>query len=168
MVSRRSFSALYETHAPAAMRLAYLLTGERELAEDLVQDAFVKVLGRFGELRRPDDFAAYLRRTIVNLSHSTFRHRRLERDYLLRERQQVTRSPMSWDPELVEQDELWQRLQLLAPRQRTALVLRYYLDLSERETAEVLGCSIRSAKSLVSRGLGTLRDQTDEQSGEQS
>ncbi len=166
--SRRSFSALYEHHAPAAVRLAYLLTGERELAEDLVQDAFVKVLGRFDDLRRPDAFEAYLRRTIINLSHSTFRRRRLERAYVARERQQVATAAVTLEPDLAAQNELWRRLQQLAPRQRAALVLRYYLDLSERETAEVLGCSTRSVKSLVSRGLGALREQRDEQGEEQS
>ena len=165
--SRRSFAALYERHAPAALRLAYLLTGERELAEDLVQDAFVKVLGRFGDLRHPDGFEAYLRRTIVNLSHSTFRRRQVERAYLARERRQFATAAMSWTPDLADRDELWGRLQRLAPRQRAALVVRYYLDLPERETAEVLGCSVRSVKSLVSRGLGALRDQLDEREGDQ-
>jgi len=63
---------LYTRHAPAGMRLAYFLTGDRELAGDLVQDAFVKVVGRFGHLRVPDAFDAYLRRTIVNLFRRTF------------------------------------------------------------------------------------------------
>ena len=61
------------------MRLAYLLTGERALAEDLVQDAFLRVLGRFHDLRNRDAFWWYLRRTIVNLAHSQFRRRRVER-----------------------------------------------------------------------------------------
>ena len=160
--SRASFSALYERHAPPAFRLAYLLTGERELAEDLVQDAFVKMLGRFEDLRRPDAFEAYLRRTIINLSHSTFRRRRLERAYAAREGRQVATAPATGGPEVTTEDELWHRLHRLAPRQRAALVLRYYLDLPERDTAEALGCSLRSVKSLVSRGLGALRDQLNE------
>lgn len=160
--SRASFSALYERHAPPAFRLAYLLTGERELAEDLVHDAFVKMLGRFEDLRRPDAFEAYLRRTIINLSHSTFRRRRLERAYAARERRLGATAPVLPGPEVVVEDELWHRLQRLAPRQRAALVLRYYLDLPERDTAEALGCSLRSVKSLVSRGLGALRDQLED------
>ncbi len=166
--SSRSFSALYERHAPSAVRLAYMLTGERELAEDLVQDAFVKVLGRFDDLRHPDAFEAYLRRTIINLTHSTFRRRRLERAHAARERQQVATTSTTWEPDLVGQDELWLRLQRLAPRQRAALVLRYYFDLPERDTAEALGCSLSSTKSLVSRGLGALRDQHEEPEGGQS
>ena len=166
--SRRSFSALYERHAAASLRLAYLLTGEPELAEDLVQDAFVKMLGRFDDLRHPDAFEAYLRRTLVNLSHSTFRRRRLERAYVAREGQHLRTAPVAPVPDLEVQNELWHRLQRIAPRQRAALVLRYYLDLSELETAEALGCSLRSVKSLVSRGLGGLRDQLDEQGGERA
>jgi RNA polymerase sigma-70 factor (sigma-E family) len=164
--SRWSFAALYEHHAPAALRLAYLLTGERELAEDLVQDAFVKVLGRFDDLRHRDAFEAYLRRTLINLSHSTFRRRRVERAYAARERQHVRTTPVTPVPDLEAQNEMWHRLQRIAPRQRAALVLRYYVDLSEQETAETLGCSLRSVKSLVSRGLGGLRDQLDEPGGE--
>ena len=67
---------LYRRHAPDAVRLAYLLTGDRVLAEDLVQDAFVKLAGRFRDLRDPDAFAAYLRRTVVNLTNSHWRRTR--------------------------------------------------------------------------------------------
>src|SRR5437764_6306673 len=76
---------LYRRHAPDAARLAYLITGDRALAEDLVQDAFVRMVGRFQDLRNPDAFAAYLRRTVVNLSHSHFRRLRVERAYVARE-----------------------------------------------------------------------------------
>lgn len=160
---RRSLETLYAEHAPAALRLAYLLTGERELAEDLVHDAFVRLLARWGELRRPDAVEAYLRRTIVNLSHSTFRRRRLERAHLQREKERAA-TTASWSPDLEERDELWHRLRQVAPRQRAALVLRYYADLSESQTADLLGCSVRTVNSLVSRGLETLRHQTGGQS----
>jgi RNA polymerase sigma factor (sigma-70 family) len=76
---------LYVRHAPAALRLAFFLTGDRELAQDLVQDAFVRIAGRFGHLRTPDAFEAYLRRTIVNLFTSHLRRLRLERADGLRE-----------------------------------------------------------------------------------
>src|ERR687887_2103997 len=75
---------LYLRHADEAVRLAYLLTGDRHLAEDLVQDAFVRLAGRLVHLRDPGAFHAYLRRTIVNLSNSYFRRRRVERAYLER------------------------------------------------------------------------------------
>src|SRR5437588_10602578 len=75
---------LYLRHADAAVRLAYLLTGDLALAEDLAQDAFVRLAGRLVHLRDPDAFSAYLRRTVVNLSRSHFRRKRVERRYLQR------------------------------------------------------------------------------------
>src|SRR4026209_485500 len=76
---------LYVRHASDAVRLAYLLTGDRALAEDLVQNAFVKLAGRLAHLRDPAAFEAYLQRTVVNLSRSYFRRRKVERAYLERE-----------------------------------------------------------------------------------
>ena len=146
---------LYTRHALAAMRLAYFLTGDRELAGDLVQDAFVKVAGRFRHLRVPDAFDAYLRRTIVNLFSSHLRRLRLERRELARLRPDGRQEDR--DVDVVERDVMWSALQKLPPRQRAAVVLRYYEDLSERETAEVLGCSVGAAKQLVTRGVTALR-----------
>jgi DNA-directed RNA polymerase specialized sigma24 family protein len=70
---------LYVRNAPSALRTAYFLTGDADLAEDLVQEAFVRIAGRFGHLRTPEAFPAYLRRTIVNLFTSHLRRRALER-----------------------------------------------------------------------------------------
>jgi len=75
---------VYERSAPAVLRLAYLLTGDRALAEDLVQEAFLRFVGRLHHLRDPEAFDAYLRRTIVNLSKDVFRRRAVERSYLER------------------------------------------------------------------------------------
>ena len=149
---------LYEEHAPRAFRLAYLLTGHHDLAEDLVQDAFVKLIGRFADLRSPESFDPYLRRTIVTLSYGLFRRRRTERAYLARERGLGERTSDGL-PDVEREDELWAQLQRIAPRQRAALVLRYYEDLSELQAADVLGCSLRSLKSLVTRGIQAMRDQ---------
>jgi RNA polymerase sigma-70 factor (sigma-E family) len=156
--SAAGLAALYERHSPAAYRLAYLLTGEPALAEDLVQDAFVRLIGRFTRLRDPDAFDAYLRRTVINLSHSTLRRRRVERAHL--HQQAVLSGRSDTDQRDVETaDELWRQLRQLAPRQRTALVLRYYEDLSEQQTADLLGCPVRTVKSLVARGLAAMRAQ---------
>ena len=76
---RDQLADLYVAHAPEAVRLAFLLTGDAGLAEDLVQDAFARLVGRLRHLRDPTAFGAYLRRTVVNLATSHFRHRRVER-----------------------------------------------------------------------------------------
>jgi RNA polymerase sigma-70 factor (sigma-E family) len=148
---------LYMRHAPAALRLAYFLTGERELAEDVVQDAFVKVAGRFRYLREPDAFDAYLRRAIVNLVVSHLRRLRLERRELARQRSEPRSHHV--DADVTERDAMWRALQALPARQRAAIVLRYYEDLSEREAADILRCSVAAANQLVRRGLAALREQ---------
>jgi len=146
---------LYERHAPGAVRLAYLVTSDRELSRDIAQDAFVRVAGRFRHLRFPDAFDVYLRRTVVNLCMSHFRHERVEREYLQRE--SVAAPGVEEQPELGTRDELRRALQRLTARQRAAIVLRYYEDLPEEEVAAAMGCSVTAARSLVSRGMETLR-----------
>jgi RNA polymerase sigma-70 factor (sigma-E family) len=152
--------ALYRAHAAEALRLGYLLTGDRSLAEDLVQDAFVKVLGRFHDLRNRDAFWWYLRRTIVNLSTSHFRRRRVERAWLARQRLEES-TPSAHD--LGERDRLRTALMTLRPEQRAAIVLRFYEDLSEAGTAEALGMPVGTVKSTVSRGLERLRHELPEE-----
>ena len=146
---------LYLRHGDEATRLAFLLTGDRALAEDLVQDAFVKLAGRLVHLRDPGAFDAYLRRTVVNLANSHFRRKRLERAYLKRERGSARLDDSLPDPG--PRDELWIAMRRLTPRQRAAIVLRYYEDLSEQRVAEILNCRPGTVKSLVSRGLAILR-----------
>jgi len=147
---------LYRRHVSDALGLAYLLTGDRTLAEDLVQDAFVKVLGRFRDLRNRDAFWWYLRRTIVNLSNSHFRRRRVERAWLQRQRPEAAIGP---DHDVEERDRLMTALTTLRPEQRAAVVLRYFEDLSEADTAEALGRPIGTVKSMVSRGMDRLREE---------
>jgi len=148
---------LYVRHADDAVRLAYLLTGDRALAEDVVQDAFVRLAGRLVHLRDPAAFPAYLRRTVVNLTNSHFRRKRVERSYLARERTAVR--PETGSVDLDARSDLWASLQRLSPRQRAAIVLRFYEDLSEQRVAELLNCRPGTVKSLVSRGLETLRQE---------
>jgi RNA polymerase sigma-70 factor (sigma-E family) len=146
---------LYERHADEAVRLAFLITADRELSRDLAQDAFVRVAGRFRHLQHPDAFHVYLRRTVVNLCMSHFRHQRVEREHLERERSMP--EPVAEPPELDSRDELRSALRRLPGRQRTAIVLRYYGDLPEAEVATAMRCSVPAARSLVSRGMETLR-----------
>ncbi len=145
---------LYRRHAPEAARLAYLLTGDHALAEDLVHEAFVRMIGRFADLRSPEAFEWYLRRTVVNLANSHFRHAKVERAYLDREGRNLR--PLA-DPDVDARQDMWRNLLRLPERQRAALVLRFYEDLTEVQIAEVLGCPLGTVKSLVSRGLGRLR-----------
>lgn len=147
---------LYRRHAPDAVRLAYLLSGDRGLAEDLVQDAFVRLYGRFQDLRNPDAFSWYLRRTVVNLVRSHFRHVKVERAHARRELQARPVGGRA-GPDVEARDELWQALGRLPERQRAALVLRFYEDLSEAQVADLLACPVGTVKSLVSRGLQRLR-----------
>jgi RNA polymerase sigma-70 factor (sigma-E family) len=151
---------VYVRHAPAALRLAYVLSGDPEMARDLVQDAFVKVAGRFRYLRQPDAFDAYLRRTIVNLQTTRLRRLRVERSSLARE----AAFPVAAVEEGHEaRDEIWQAILGLPPRQRAAIVLRYYEDLSERQAAEVLRCSVGALNQLVARAITNLRSQIGEE-----
>jgi RNA polymerase sigma-70 factor (sigma-E family) len=146
---------LYVRHMPAAIGLAFLLTGDRDAAEDLVQDAFVRLTGKFHHLRNPEAFGSYLRRTLVNLHLSRLRRIRLERHIAA---QQRGIEPQSSMPDVAGSADLWAGLQRLPPRQRAAVILRYYEDLSERESAELLRCSVAAVRSLVARAMETLRE----------
>jgi RNA polymerase sigma-70 factor (sigma-E family) len=148
---------LYVRHVPAANRLAFLLTGNRSQAEDLVHDAFVRCVGRFGHLRAHEAFDAYLRRTIVNLHTSRLRRVRVERAFLAKEAARGGRAT-SGLPDVAAREDMWRRLQTLPARQRAVLVLRYYEDLSERETADALRCSVAAVKSLTARATSALRE----------
>ena len=152
---------LYGEHAPDAVRLAYLLTGDKELARDLVQDAFVRVWGRYADLRKRSAFRAYLHTTVVNLARSHFRRQRVERRYLASQKDAPVRHAEG--PDLAARDALRVALLRLPYRQRAALVLRYYEDMSEEQAAEALGCSAAAVKSLVSRGMESLRQETVKQ-----
>jgi RNA polymerase sigma-70 factor (sigma-E family) len=148
---------LYVRHVPAANRLAFLLTGNRSQTEDLVHDAFVRCVGRFGHLRAHEAFDAYLRRTIVNLHTSRLRRVRVERAFLAKEAARGGRMT-SGLPDVAAREDMWRRLQSLPARQRAVLVLRYYEDLSERETADALRCSVAAVKSLTARATSALRE----------
>src|SRR4029077_10198964 len=151
-----AMAELYTRYVPGGVRLAYLLTGDRHQAGDLAHEAFIRCVGRFQHLRAHTAFDAYLRRAIVNLHTSGLRRRRTEREWLRREGPRAA-AAVSTQRDVGEREDLWRALATLPARQRAALVLRYYEDLSERDAAEALGCSLSALKSLVARGSEALR-----------
>ena len=146
---------LYLRHAPYALRLAFLLTGNMSVAEELVQEAFARVIGRLGHLRDPAAFGAYLRVAVTNLSRNHFRTVSRERRFLQRIGPLVREE--SSEPDVGGRAAVLHALKDLAERQRTALVLRFYEDLTDEQTAEILRCRTGTVRSLVSRGMATLR-----------
>lgn len=148
--------AAFEEHYAALFRLAYLLCGSREVAEDLVQDAFVRVGDKLDEVAR-DNLGSYLRRIVINGWRNRLRRLALERQVAhLRSRGVV-------DPVAIYDDRhvIWQAVLRLPARQRACLVLRFYEGLTEHETAEILGCSVGAVKGRTHRGLLTLRKELD-------
>jgi RNA polymerase sigma-70 factor (sigma-E family) len=140
------FAAFYRAQHEPMLKLAYLLTQSRQVAEELVQDSFIRVQPHWSTLDHP---AAYLRRAVTNACYSYHRRRRQEERVARSEPEGVVYSP--------DHDEVWDALAVLAPRRRAVLVLRYYLDLSEAEIAEIIGCRPGTVKSISHRALADLR-----------
>ena len=152
-----SHDAEFETFVlstwPRLRQAAYALTRDTRDAEDLLQTVLTKAYTRWSRVRR-DDPVAYIRRSLVNAYIDTWRRARTLREVPMA----VPTERASYDAELVEQrDELVQRLDRLSDRERTIVVMRHYLDLSEAEVARTLGCSIGTVKSTCSRALQRLR-----------
>ena len=140
------FYDFYGAQYSPMVRLARGLVDTSECAEEIVQDAFVKVFERWSRLDEP---AAYLRVAVVNGSRSELRKRMVRRRIGLRPRT----ASVSF-----EDDYLIDALDKLSPKRRTALVLRFYGQMSEREIAEAMDVRPGTVKSLVSRGLADLRE----------
>jgi RNA polymerase sigma-70 factor (sigma-E family) len=144
---------------PAMVRLAYGLTGDQGHAEDVAQAAFARAYASWPRVRRSGDPDAYVRRIVINENRNRFRKRRVA--------ERLTDSALidvAWTDATREYDErsaLVAALQRLGPRQRAVIVLRYWLDLTEHETAAVLSCSVGTVKSQASRALATLRQTTE-------
>jgi RNA polymerase sigma-70 factor (sigma-E family) len=150
VVGRRAvsgFDELYATEYAAMVRLAYLLVRDREAATEVTHDAFARVLERWDRLERP---GGYLRTAVVNGSRDALRRRifRRSRHHVAGRIDLTTPAP---------DDYLADALARLQPRRRAAIVLRYYLDLSEAEIAATLGVRPGTVKSLLHRGLADLR-----------
>lgn len=156
------FSDLVATRSPALFRTAYGVVGDHQLAQDLLQEALVKAYVAWPRLRDVTKAEAYVRRTIVTTAISW------------RRRPSFHERPADSLPDVGSSDDterfathevVWQQVCNLPPRQRAALVLRYYEGRSEAETAELLSCSVGTVKSQVAAALGKLRDRIGGDSG---
>lgn len=150
----RDFSDFVNSAFGRLFRTAYLLVGDHQLAQDLLQESLVKTYVAWPRLRDVSKAEAYTRRTIVTTSISWRRRRSFHE-------QPVAVLPEVVVPDQTEalaaRDELWSQLHGLPPGQRAAVTLRYCEDLSEAQTAELMGCSIGTVKRQVASALTKLR-----------
>ncbi|HZJ06310.1 MAG TPA: SigE family RNA polymerase sigma factor [Nocardioidaceae bacterium] len=155
---------MYAAHYKRLVRLAVLLVRDKETAEDVVQDSFVAMHGRWRTLREPDKALAYLRQTVVNRSRSVLRHRGVQARHAppagRDERGQLPGDQPGADVYALDAERrayILAALHELSDRQREVLTLRYYLDLPEAAIADALGISRGAVKSHASRGVSALR-----------
>lgn len=134
------------------VRLAHLLTGSVDMAEDVVHDAFVSCSRHWSTL---DFVDAYVRRAVINQAYTALRRAGRERDKAAR---YGRATPLTVG--LPELDETWAVLRRLPNRQRMVLVLRFYEDLPEAEIAALVGCRPGTVKSLIHRGLAKVKKET--------
>ena len=155
MMSPNDFDRFVADNGDGLVRAAYLMVGDLHEAEDLVQETLFKVAAKWPGVCRMENPVAYTRRILVNQAL----HGRAKRS---RHRAELNATPpaetASNTAHLEIRDELFNALAALPPRQRAALVLRYFLDLPEAEVAAALGCSVGTVKSSTSRGLRRLEE----------
>jgi RNA polymerase sigma-70 factor (sigma-E family) len=154
-VADQEFDAYVLASGPRLKRLAFLLTGDLDTAEDLLQSAYAKALPRWDRIRAYDEPDAYMWRVMANARTSAWRRLR-GREVLTADPPEVAGADLA--AAYAEAEELRRALLALPARQRAAVVLRHYCDLSEAETAALLGISVGTVKSHTSRGLARLRD----------
>jgi RNA polymerase sigma-70 factor (sigma-E family) len=157
-------AVLYVAHWAPLVRLATLLTRDASVAEEVVQDAFVALHGRWAGLAEPAAAHGYLRTSVVNGARSALRRRGVEERY----RQPAPPEPMGPEERAVRSDEdatVMAALRTLSRRQQEVLVLRYYADLSEHDIAATLGMTRGAVKSHAHRGLAALRRALEEPAG---
>ena len=161
-----SFDEFVSAHVRDLMNTAYLISCDYSEAEDLVQECLVRVAKRWRRVQAMDLPAAYARRILVNLAIDGGRAQTRRRQELGRDGRDAELLPFGLVDDraeaafsaIPERALLLDALRRLAPQQRAVIVLRYFNDLSEAETAKVLGCSIGTVKSSGARGLERLRD----------
>jgi RNA polymerase sigma-70 factor (sigma-E family) len=154
---------LFDRHYPGLCRLAYLIVGDRVQAEEIVMDAFMRTFASWGRIRDLDHSDAYLRRAVVNLARTRARRRHTEE----RSNATVAHQPAKAGAEPERDLVVWEAVRRLPDRQRAAVVLRYYQDLPEADIADVLGCTVGTVKSQLSKARATLARALDEEAEEQ-
>lgn len=156
-MDQRSLTEYARDRGLSLVRFAYALTGDRHLAEDLTQSAFEKVAGRWHSLDPSGNVDGYLRTTITR-TYLDWRRRRAFSERVAAPFAPVFLHQPAQASRLDDDDprDLWGLLSRLPPRQRCALVLRYYEDLDDNEIAEVMGCSASTVRSNAARGLSSL------------
>ncbi len=150
---------LFRAHATPLLRLAVVLTGDQSLAEELVQEAFVR-LQRSGAVPAPGTELAYLRRTVVNLSHGHHRHLRVVRS----RRTDPQPDGVAAEVDAVRRDgqrQIAAAIRALPDRQRDCIVLRFYVELSDTEIAGTLGISPGSVKTHLPRARAAHADRLE-------
>jgi RNA polymerase sigma-70 factor (sigma-E family) len=158
-----AFAEFVAARSAALHRSAYLMVGERQLAQDLLQEALTKTYVAWPTLRDPARAEAYTRRVITTTAISWYRRKSWQ------ERPSDTIPEVGQEghaDDVARREWVWAALQALPPRQRAAIVLRYYEDLTEAQTAAALGCAVGTVKSQVHAGLATLRRTLDSHGGE--
>ena len=149
------FAAYMHARQPSLLRTAYLLTGDRHSAEDLVQTALAKLYLSWDKVQRRELVDGYVRRILVNEHNSLWRRAWKKREFTTDTLPDVI-APLD-RPDTGEAAALWDFVRSLPRRQRAVVVLRYYEDLSEAETADVLGISVGTVKSQASRAIASMR-----------
>jgi RNA polymerase sigma-70 factor (sigma-E family) len=147
-------TALYEQTAVSLIRLAYVILSDRQSAEDVVHDAFVSLYRRWGKLADPEGAEFYLRISVLNGCRSALRHRTVRSRHVLHERPAASAEASVFEGD--ERREVELAVDRLPPRQREALVLRYYLDLPDDEIARVMGVRPVTVRATVHRALDGL------------
>lgn len=152
-----AITALFDAYYVSLCRLATLLLGDRAQAEEVVQESFLHTFAGWRRIRDPERAGAYLRAAVVNRCRSRGRRRVTEERGNRAVWTPEERSNRASDPEQrTEAVAVWGAVQDLPPRQREAVVLRYYADLSEQEVALALGCAIGTVKSQLSKARASL------------
>jgi RNA polymerase sigma-70 factor (sigma-E family) len=147
-------TALYQAHALGLLRLAVIMLGDRQAAEDVVQDAFFGLYRRYGALRSADRAQAYVRSAVFNGCRSALRKRARDRQFVLTDPETESAEASVLLSE--EHAEVLAALRRLPGRQREAVALRYCLDMSLEEVAKIMGISQGTVKSTTSRGIAAL------------